>query len=1135
MIVSLGASSVYAGGPLIIFDEDTRTPYAYPLDTIPVPVYTDLGPNGLLTNAESDAHTVNGYAQWTNVPTSYLSAAVVGDFSTIPAPEGPLPDIDGFNAGLVVGTDNGGGVHVMYDNDQSITQFYFGAPPGVLGISSPEWAITGTPDLWESWTVINGDAADPTDIGGASYAGVFTHEFGHSINLAHTQTQGGAIFFGDGLGPDACATPFSDALTLSDTETMYPFIDPSPGSTGVYQATVDLLDDIAALSDIYATGGWPGDFGTITGKVFDADGTTELTGINVICRNVSNPYKDAQSALSGDYTQGYDSFGWPIEDGLFTFTGLTPGDEYVIYIDEIILGGFSTTPISIPGLGQEEYWNAAESGDPATDDVCEWTLIAAAAGSPVTADIIVNGDPYDLGLGDDDYAEVVLPFMFPFCGMDYTSVFVNSNGSVTFGEGDTDYSESVDDFLDGPPRIAMMWDDLNPTQGGSIRAMPDGADFVVSFINVPEYYSTGSNTWHLTLRADGTYDIDYGEVTAPDGISGRTLGNGAEDPGETDLTMAPQPIGELMPTVYEHFSGFDNDLSDEFLAYTPCVIPDPPEIVWNPGSFSAVLLPGEMITQTLTLTNLGDLDLEFDIGSDQLFAVAASDAVGGILTEAEFGPRTEPNPQLDDARLGRMLQDRQVSRPGKPELSPYNVALPHAFALALLSEDFNSGFPAGWSVVDNIALGVTWTVPQQGEGNYTGGSGDAVGASSDWFGPAAFDTELRTPPITSFGPNVVLSYVVNYANFANYDYLDVDVSTDGGMTWATVLSWNEDHGPLWGTPGEQVSLNLDPFVAGAEEFIVRWRYYDPDTGAWDWYAQIDDVLIVSDEVLTPCSYLTVAPTSGTIPADGSMPVDVTFDATGFDPGTYDCELIVFNNSVNEPRVSIPLQMVVAQEVAFDIKPGSCPNPFNVTKRGIMPVAALGSAEFDISDIDVSSLLLVGVEPLRSDVEDVSSPFDWDDCECSTGGHDGFADLTLKFDAQNLAAALGEVFDGQILEMRLMGNLLDGTTIIGRDCVKIISNGRYVPESRLSSVTLDGAAPNPFNPVTRISFYLPNESFVKLSVFDVKGRLLEQLVSGVRPSGEQVVQWDATGFASGIYFYRLEVGSFVQTRKMILLK
>ena len=94
---------------------------------------------------------------------------------------------------------------------------------------------------------------------------MFTHEFGHSINLAHTQTNGAVGFFGDSDGPDACATPYPFGLTFNDFETMYPFLDPSAGSVGIDQATVNVLDDIAAISDIYPTGGWPNNTGTITG------------------------------------------------------------------------------------------------------------------------------------------------------------------------------------------------------------------------------------------------------------------------------------------------------------------------------------------------------------------------------------------------------------------------------------------------------------------------------------------------------------------------------------------------------------------------------------------------------------------------------------------------------------------------------------------------------------------------------------------------------------------------------------------------------------------------------------------------------------------------------------------------------
>jgi len=1135
ILLVAGASAVFAGGPLIIFDEATRTPYAYPG---PVNVYTDLGNNGVLSNAVSNANTANGYAQWTAVATSSFSASVAGDFSAV-----GLPDITGANAGLVVSVFNGGGIHVMYDNDGTIVSNFFGAPPGVLGIASPDFAVSGTPNLSESWAVINGFAADPGDAAGTTYAGVFTHEFGHTINLAHTQTNGAAGFFGDQIGPDACGTPYSGPMTLSDFETMYPYLDITPGSTGQYQATVDHLDDIAALSNVYPGAGWPASYGTITGIVYGPDGTTELTGINVIARNVSNPFKGAVSELSGDYTQG--ALG---PDGLFTLNGLVPGDNYVVYIDEIVAGGFSTTPQSIPGDGNEEYWNAAESADPGVDMPCDFTMIQAVAGSPITADIIVNGNPNNLNLGDDDYVEVSLPFAFPFCGYSYNSVYVGSNGYLTFGSGDTDYSETVGEFLSDQPRIAPLWDDLNPSGGGSITAMTVGADFVVTYSNVPEFPATGGNNFTVTLHADGSFDVEYGAVTALDGLAGRSEGGGVADPGETDLSTAPQPLGSVLTTVYELFSASDNDLDSESLAYAPCTVPDPAEIVVDPTEMSAFLKPDQMETQTLTIYNVGDLDLDFAIATSE---GAGSPAQGGVIPKLDV-TGGGGDVVLDEARITKMNADNAATSPGKPETSDYAVPLPHAFALPLLNENFNAGMPAGWTVVDNQANGVTWQVPAQGGGNYTGGTGGAAGANSDWWGPADFDTELRTPAITGFGPNVVLTYKVNYQNYAFLDFLDVDVSVDGGSSWATVLSWNEDHGGFYGSPGVQVALDLDPFVAGYSSFMVRWHYYDPNSGDWDWYAQVDDVMIVSDEALTPCGFATVSPETGTVPGNSSTGIDVTFDATGYAPGTYECELIINSNASNGARVVVPLEMIVAQVANLDFKPGSCPNPFNAhlydwaeegsqeKKGGITTVALLGTDDFDVGDVDVSTIRLEGVAPLSTGggvkVQDVGGPGGGGECACPERQKDGYDDLTMKFQSQDIAIGIMRGSHRDVHSVTMVGQLLNGTWFCAEDCVTLVGDNGDAPAEVIPENTVLGTAtPNPFNPTTRINFSLAESGPVDLSIYDVRGRLVTRLVDEVRAAGDYSVTWNAAGIASGIYFYRLTAGSFNETRKLVLLK
>jgi len=78
-------------------------------------------------------------------------------------------------------------------------------------------------------------------------------------------------------------------------------------------------------------------------------------------------------------------------------------------------------------------------------------------------------------------------------------------------------------------------------------------------------------------------------------------------------------------------------------------------------------------------------------------------------------------------------------------------------------------------------------------------------------------------------------------------------------------------------------------------------------------------------------------------------------------------------------------------------------------------------------------------------------------------------------------------------------------------------------------------PNPFNPVTVIEFQLPETRDVTLEIFDITGRRLAVLVDDLRHAGQHRVNFDASGLASGVYFYRLTAGEFTRSRKMILVK
>jgi hypothetical protein len=134
--------------------------------------------------------------------------------------------------------------------------------------------------------------------------------------------------------------------------------------------------------------------------------------------------------------------------------------------------------------------------------------------------------------------------------------------------------------------------------------------------------------------------------------------------------------------------------------------------------------------------------------------------------------------------------------------------------------------------------------------------------------------------------------------------------------------------------------------------------------------------------------------------------------------------------------------------SLDVHPTSCPNPFNMSNLGggksggTLPAALIGDDTFDVTDVDLSTLELNGVAPVRTAFEDVNTPAGDDECACTSAGPDGILDLTMKFSREAIAATLGVVTNNQIITMTLTGKLTDGTSFSKSDCVIIRNATKY---------------------------------------------------------------------------------------------
>tara|TARA_B100000315_G_C14594085_1_gene597661 strand:- start:3174 stop:5105 length:1932 start_codon:yes stop_codon:yes gene_type:complete len=363
------------GGPFVINTEGEPQVWN---TTQPIPFHTDLGPLGLLTNAEAVALVEEALQVWEAVPSSSVSFTAAGSLPV---------NVTGSNVFSILGIAGDGISPIIFDHDGSVIDAILGrgASRDVLGLTAIELGVSDR--ILEAQAILNGAVLDgsPAQLTGADdvsrdiFLATIIHEFGHYINLDHSQINSELAFDGDVTNDDSLPTMFPIALDSESKSTLH-------------------FDDVATVSTLYPTADFLTSTGSIEGEIFLGDGAIPFQGANVIARRTVDRVRDATSYVSGALFKN--NFGGGTGDlalkGRYKVSGLLPGD-YTIEVEQIhptFTGGSSLNPLDPPAIlpGPEEFYNGEqEAGSTVEDNPSEKTEINVSAGEIVSdIDILLN-------------------------------------------------------------------------------------------------------------------------------------------------------------------------------------------------------------------------------------------------------------------------------------------------------------------------------------------------------------------------------------------------------------------------------------------------------------------------------------------------------------------------------------------------------------------------------------------------------------------------------------------------------------------------------------------------------------------------------------------------------------------------
>ncbi len=430
-----------------------------------------------------------------------------------------------------------------------------------------------------------------------------------------------------------------------------------------------------------------------------------------------------------------------------------------------------------------------------------------------------------LTLGDDQSVAVALGgSQVQLYGVSYGTIYVGSNGYITFGAADNSWNETIAQHF-ALPRVAALFDDLSPQLGAvSWRLLADRV--AVTWLAVPEYNATTTNTFQIELYFDGRIAFSYLDVAAADGLVGLSAGTGPpEDFVESDLTA--------LPGCYE-YPPFVEDLAAGTPANEPVLIelaaeddglPDPPGVL----TFSIESLPAGGYLHDPT--------------SGRITAVPHALAGGGRVVEYR------PKPYWVGEDTFTFLANDGGVPPGGGPSAVATVVVTVGGPQPVYVFDMQAD--PGWTGEGLWA----WGVPAGGGTHNRDPLAGHTGASVVGFNlEGDYSNNLPATSVTT-GPLDCTDLVGVELRFwrwlgvesSTFDHARID-ATSAGAGWVTV--WNHTTGAIGDLSWTEQVVDLASVADGREDVRLRW-VMGPTDGlntypGWN----LDDVAVWGARVLS---------------------------------------------------------------------------------------------------------------------------------------------------------------------------------------------------------------------------------------------------------------------------------------------